>query len=182
MIRVKLDLLCSLNNEIQRIEKEKTKYQTKHQQDLAWCNKEKAKLVSEGLLEKLNLSPLILEIAKSHYYKGLTWELASAQVCAIYEDKEEADKWFSIELRSREKKITREISRAIEKSANSPAMNQNYNEERIVHVTQQTTKEELKITKEAIDEEFITEFAKKQKERGIQILHIGKRTTQKGQK
>ena len=175
MIKFKLETLYLLNQRIQQIEKEMEKGKTMYQHNLTLCKKAKTELISEGLLEKLNLPPLHLDMAKYHYYEGRTWECAYACVLAKEEESKEEDPQTLV------KHINRKIEKAIAEDINSPITNQKCSEERIVHITQQTTEEELKITKEPIEEEAMTEFAKKQKERGIQIPRIDKRTTQKGQ-
>ena len=184
MIKFKLETLYLLNQRIQQIEKEMEKGKTMYQHNLTLCKKAKTELISEGLLEKLNLPPLHLDMAKYHYYEGRTWECAYACVLAKEEESQEEDvdmRELAKRQRTIEKQINRKIEKAIAEDINSPITNQKCSEERIVHITQQTTEEELKITKEPIEEEAMTEFAKKQKERGIQIPRIDKRTTQKGQ-
>lgn len=189
MIKFKLETLYLLNQRIQQIEKEMEKGKTMYQHNLTLCKKAKTELISEGLLEKLNLPPLHLDMAKYHYYEGRTWECAYACVLAKEEESQEEEsqeedvdmRELAKRQRTIEKQINRKIEKAIAEDINSPITNQKCSEERIVHITQQTTEEELKITKEPIEEEAMTEFAKKQKERGIQIPRIDKRTTQKGQ-
>lgn len=84
MLNVKLSYLRLLNDEINRLEALREQmascrdYEKKKEyyDDLAWCGKEKSRLLCEGLLDKLPLSSEEKVMARIYYYEGKTWEYA----------------------------------------------------------------------------------------------------------
>lgn len=130
MLNVKLNYLRLLNEEINRLEAlteqvagcRESKKKKGYYADLAWCRKEKNRLLAaksdvpdglDVLLDEVGLSEEEKIMAKSFYYKGKTWEDAFNDLVFQLEDNEQKfyrkkEKQF---IQSLKKSITRKIQK-----------------------------------------------------------------------
>lgn len=121
MLNVKLNYLRLLNEEICRLEgirEQMTKSRDagkkkEYYDDLAWCKKEMSRLLSEELLNKVELSEEETVMAKSYYYRGKTWELAFSDLLLTFDSKkyEFYSKNEKQHIQSLKKYITRKIQK-----------------------------------------------------------------------
>ena len=125
MLNVKLQYLCSLNQEILRLEKIKAQMQKNRDyekrdefyKDLNWCKEERKKIIKENPLKDVELTEEEKVMASFYYYEGKTWELAFDEMVSqleltIY------DKYSDDELIRCVNRLSKYIVRKIEKYNN----------------------------------------------------------------
>ena len=125
MLNVKMQYLCSLNQEILRLEKIKAQMQKNRDykkrdefyKDLNWCKEERKKIIKENPLKDVELTEEEKVMASFYYYEGKTWELAFDEMVSqleltIY------DKYSDDELIRCVNRLRKYIVRKIEKYNN----------------------------------------------------------------
>lgn len=125
MLNVKMQYLCSLNQEILRLEKIKAQMQKNRDykkrdefyKDLNWCKEERKKIIKENPLKDVELTEEEKVMASFYYYEGKTWELAFDEMVSqleltIY------DKYSDDELIRCVNRLKKYIVRKIEKYNN----------------------------------------------------------------
>lgn len=125
MLNVKLQYLCSLNQEIFRLENIKAQMQKNKdyekrdafRKDLNWCKEEREKIIKENPLGSVELTEEEKEMAYFYYYEGKTWETSFVKMVSKLELKI-YDKYSEDELIRCINRLRKYIVRKIEKYNN----------------------------------------------------------------